>query len=209
MASERVALILKARTKMTDEEISRLTDFQGRQIVYQLDAEKRKAPKRLEICFTGFTDDEKKILWKQANENGFQVVGSVTKHLAFLVTGEAPGPMKLEKARSQKTTVLNHAQFNELLQNGELPANEEEVQIEGAGKDLPYGNNRITYAMLAIFFGWAGAHKFYLGRIWVGLFYLCFSFLSLFIGVYEGVSALRWTDQEFIQKMKPEEPTYV
>jgi hypothetical protein len=209
MASKRVALILKARTKMTDEEISKLTDFQGWQIIYHVDAEKRKAPKRLEICFTGFTDDEKRVLWKQANDNGLQVVGSVTKHLAFLVTGGAPGPMKLEKANSQKTTILNHEQFNKLIQHGELPANEEESQIQGPEKVLLYGSDRITYAMLAIFLGWAGAHKFYLGRIWVGLFYLCFSFLSLFIGVYEGVSALRCTDQEFIEKITPKEPTYI
>jgi len=40
------------------------------------------------------------------------------------------------------------------------------------GDNAPNGKNRIVAALLAFFLGWFGAHKFYLGRIGWGIFYM-------------------------------------
>lgn len=43
--------------------------------------------------------------------------------------------------------------------------------------------------LLAVFFGWFGAHKFYLGQPWWGLAYLLFSETGVpaLIGFFEGL----------------------
>ena len=64
-----------------------------------------------EICFTGFRPDVRADMEKLAEQNGYRVVSSVTVKLRVLVTGEAPGPSKLTKARQQGVTVLSAPEF--------------------------------------------------------------------------------------------------
>lgn len=56
-----------------------------------------------------------------AGESRLEVVGSVTKNLAFLCAGENAGPAKLAKATEQGVVVLNREQFEHLLETGEIP----------------------------------------------------------------------------------------
>jgi BRCT domain type II-containing protein len=49
-----------------------------------------------------------------------EVVGSITKNLAFVCAGENAGPSKLEKAKEQGVHVLNREQFEHLLETGEI-----------------------------------------------------------------------------------------
>ncbi len=62
--------------------------------------------------------------------------------------------------------------------------------------------SRITAALLAIFLGWIGIHKFYLGKPIQGIIYLLFSWTAVpaIIGIIEGIIYLSMSNQEF--KMK-------
>jgi BRCT domain type II-containing protein len=72
---------------------------------------KRPAPSKPEICFTGFRPDDRTRLERLAKQNGYHVVTDVTVRLKVLVTGEAPGPVKLKKARQQEAEILSEAEF--------------------------------------------------------------------------------------------------
>jgi NAD-dependent DNA ligase len=66
---------------------------------------------RAEICFTGFRPDDRAHLEELAEENGYHVVTDVTVKLKVLVAGEAPGPVKLAKARHQGAEILSKTEF--------------------------------------------------------------------------------------------------
>lgn len=75
----------------------------------------------LDICFTGFKKKEKQGLIKLAKKNGFKIRKAVTDNLSFLCCGYNAGPSKIEKANSQGTLVLNKAQFDSIIEAGEIP----------------------------------------------------------------------------------------
>jgi hypothetical protein len=75
----------------------------------------------LQVCFTGFTADQKKVFEEQAITAGLAVVQSVTKNLKFLVCGANAGPKKIEQARDRSIYILSSAQFGLLIETGELP----------------------------------------------------------------------------------------
>ncbi len=54
-------------------------------------------------------------------------------------------------------------------------------------------------ALLAIFLGGIGAHKFYLGKVGWGIVYLIFSWTSIpiFVGILEGIIYLCMSDSIF------------
>ena len=62
--------------------------------------------------------------------------------------------------------------------------------------------SRLMAAFLAIVFGAAGIHKFYLGKPWWGLTYILFSwsFIPFIVGFVEGIIYLLMPDQEFEKK---------
>ena len=62
--------------------------------------------------------------------------------------------------------------------------------------------NRSIAALLAIFLGGIGAHKFYIGQTAQGVLYLLFfwTFIPAFIGLVEGVIYLTMTDDAFAAK---------
>lgn len=59
--------------------------------------------------------------------------------------------------------------------------------------------NKIVAALLAIFLGGLGIHKFYLGKAGWGIVYFIFSwtFLPALIGFFEGIYYLLMSDKEF------------
>ncbi|HVA00616.1 MAG TPA: BRCT domain-containing protein [Terriglobia bacterium] len=69
------------------------------------------ASSKPEICFTGFRPDDKAKMEELAEQMGYRTVHSVTVKLKVLVTGEAPGPSKLTKARQHGVTILSAAEF--------------------------------------------------------------------------------------------------
>lgn len=69
--------------------------------------------------------------------------------------------------------------------------------------DLSKGRkNKWVAIILAFFFGWLGAHKFYLGKIGWGVVYLVFfwTFIPYFVSIIEAVLYLAMSDEEFDKK---------
>jgi TM2 domain-containing membrane protein YozV len=62
--------------------------------------------------------------------------------------------------------------------------------------------SKVVAGLLGIFLGGIGAHKFYLGRIGLGIVYLIFSwtFIPSFIGLIEGIIYLCMSEAEFMRK---------
>lgn len=61
------------------------------------------------------------------------------------------------------------------------------------------GKSKMVAALLAIFFGSFGLHKFYLGKVVWGLIYLFlfWSSISMILGFIEGIMYLTMSDKEF------------
>lgn len=76
-------------------------------------------------------------------------------------------------------------------------------QSAGSAPIVEEQKSRITAALLAIFLGGFGVHKFYLGRPIQGLIYLVciFTFIPSLIGFVEGVYYLFLSDREFQEKL--------
>lgn len=70
------------------------------------------------------------------------------------------------------------------------------------GSTTASGKNKIVAGILAILFGWLGAHKFYLGQTGQGILYLifCWSVITAIIGIIEGVMYLTMSDEAFAAK---------
>nr|WP_230321415.1 TM2 domain-containing protein [Planococcus salinarum] len=62
--------------------------------------------------------------------------------------------------------------------------------------------NKLAAALLAIFLGDFGAHKFYLGKPGVGLIYLLFFWTGIpaVIGIIEGIIYLLSSEEDFQRK---------
>jgi TM2 domain-containing membrane protein YozV len=62
--------------------------------------------------------------------------------------------------------------------------------------------SRVTAGILAILVGGLGVHKFYLGKIGMGILYLvfCWTGITAVIGLIEGILYLTKTDDEFQSK---------
>ncbi len=63
----------------------------------------------------------------------------------------------------------------------------------------PSGRNRLAAALFAFLLGGIGAHKFYLGKVGMGIFYLlfCWTFIPLIASLIEGIMYLTMTDADF------------
>jgi TM2 domain-containing membrane protein YozV len=62
--------------------------------------------------------------------------------------------------------------------------------------------NKVTAALLAIFLGGIGAHKFYFQQIPMGIVYLlfCWTGIPAIIGLIEGLIYLSMSDSDFASK---------
>ena len=57
-----------------------------------------------------------------------------------------------------------------------------------------------TYALLALFLGAFGAHKFYVGQIGKGILYLLIAPLSFFIGLLSGIKWFLSSSESFDER---------
>lgn len=64
--------------------------------------------------------------------------------------------------------------------------------------------NKLVAGLLAIFLGGFGIHKFYLGRIALGIVYLIFTwtFIPWIIGFIEGIVYLCMSEEKFNKKVE-------
>lgn len=67
------------------------------------------------------------------------------------------------------------------------------------------GRNKVIAGLLALFFGWLGIHKFYLGQNGLGVAYLLFFWtgIPLIIGVIDAVILFSMSDDAFNTKYNP------
>jgi TM2 domain-containing membrane protein YozV len=91
------------------------------------------------------------------------------------------------------------APINIVVQNTANAAN-----VGGGGGGLVRVGNKSkgTAAVLAIFLGGLGAHKFYLGQPIMGILYLfmAWTFLPAIVGFFEGIIYLTMNDHDFDMK---------
>ena len=68
--------------------------------------------------------------------------------------------------------------------------------------DRDGSRNKVVAALLAIFLGGFGIHKFYLGKIGQGILYLlfCWTFIPALVGFFEGIIYLATSDANFERK---------
>ena len=64
------------------------------------------------------------------------------------------------------------------------------------------GRNRVIAALLALFLGGFGIHKFYLGRAGWGVVYLllCWTFIPAVLGFIDCILLLMMSEARFVQK---------
>ncbi|KAF0108351.1 MAG: hypothetical protein FD146_925 [Anaerolineaceae bacterium] len=62
--------------------------------------------------------------------------------------------------------------------------------------------NKLAAALLAIFLGGLGVHKFYLGKVGAGILYLVFCWTGVpeIVGIIEGILMLMMSDEDFSAK---------
>lgn len=66
----------------------------------------------------------------------------------------------------------------------------------------PNGKSKLAAVLFAFFLGGFGFHKFYLGRVGMGVVYLllCWTFIPSVLGVIEGIMLLIMSDEDFVRK---------
>jgi NAD-dependent DNA ligase len=114
MASENVvAMMVEKGAPFTVEQLQGMEDRECWRWIYAYfpPKTKRPDPSTHAICFTGFRPDDRARLERLAEQAGYRVLTGVSARLKVLVTGEAPGPSKLEKARQRGVMILSEAEF--------------------------------------------------------------------------------------------------
>ena len=68
---------------------------------------------------------------------------------------------------------------------------------------IPGGKSRVAAGILAIFLGAFGVHKFYMGKIGMGILYLLFCWTAIpgIIGFIEGIIYLCESDEKFASRL--------
>jgi len=82
---------------------------------------KRNTEGKIEVCFTGFSRDEKEVLNKLSENKNLYIAKSVTVNLTILCCGENAGPKKKEDAIKQGCIILNKEEFLNFCETGEVP----------------------------------------------------------------------------------------
>jgi len=72
----------------------------------------------------------------------------------------------------------------------------------GVRQRAPSSRNKIVAALLALFLGGLGIHKFYLGKGGMGVLYLVFfwTIIPAIVGFIEGILLLLMSDEQFAAK---------
>ncbi|KYH34041.1 TM2 domain protein [Clostridium tepidiprofundi DSM 19306] len=105
---------------------------------------------------------------------------------------------KLEEKSEQKPMIFMNAGGG-----GGASSSSSSSSAGGLGNITPIcDKNKVLAALLAIFLGGVGVHKFYLGKIGMGILYLifCWTGIPAIIGVIEGIILLCTSEQDFARK---------
>ena len=114
MPSPHVIQILRSKTRLSDDEIIKLTNAQAWKAIYEAEKgerERRELLRKPEICFTGFNYEERENLETEAVIKGLKVRKRVTVDLGYLVIGDTPGEKKIELALEQGVEILRLEEY--------------------------------------------------------------------------------------------------
>ena len=117
MPSEKLIMILRSKTDLTDEQIIPLTDEEGWAKVYEAEAAakaERDANRKPTVLFSGFNKADKAEMEAHAVAHGLKPVTTVTKKLECLVLGEMPGEKKLMKAEELGIKTIHAHEYLQL-----------------------------------------------------------------------------------------------
>ena len=122
----------------------------------------------------GCSDSSEIIITKRANLNFDPQIGD---EVEVFGTGDDMIVHKKEKKEEK---------FNINIMNQQ--SNQQNINAGYLGRAV----NKVVYALLALFLGGLGAHKFYSGKTFQGILYFVFSwtFIPSFIAFIEGIMAL-------------------
>lgn len=104
--------------------------------------------------------------------------------------------------------------LHELKNQGIISNDEFEKQkqtiLSGRQSRKTHPSKRIGAAVIALFFGGLGLHKFYTGKPLMGLFYLlfCWTFIPAFFAFIEGIIYLLSSDETFNRNHDKTHPNY-
>lgn len=115
--SQKASRILR-RMGLDDEAIARMNHRAAWDYIYE---NTPKKPKKLTVCFTGFTDDERPFLRAEAERIGMAVRTSVNGSTGYLCIGSEPGPSKMRIAKEAGVPIITKEEFLKIVATGELP----------------------------------------------------------------------------------------
>jgi TM2 domain-containing membrane protein YozV len=106
---------------------------------------------------------------------------------------------KLEESGKQQPMVFMNAGGGGGGGGGSSASSSSSASGYGPGVRIVPTKSRAAAALLAIFLGGLGAHKFYLGKPLMGILYLlfCWTMIPAIIGLIEGIIYLTKSDEEF------------
>lgn len=95
-----------------------------------------------------------------------------------------------------------------VVQQAEQPQPQPQVVVQQAAPQQVYASgidpswpvkSKIAAGLLAIFLGGIGVHKFYLGKVGLGIVYIlfCWTYIPALIGLIEGIIYLCSNDENF------------
>jgi len=116
--SKKLNNILKSKFGLSENEISKLDEEKGWDIVNAVNKPKKET--KVAICFTGFNDFEKSYLVNMAKENNMHHAHNVTQSCVFLCCGPDPGKLKLKAANDTGVMIITRDEFKTLIESGDL-----------------------------------------------------------------------------------------
>ena len=102
--------------------------------------------------------------------------------------------LAVQQPQQPQTVYVQQPQPQVVVQQ-EVP---QQVYMTGINPAWPV-KSKVTAGILALFLGGLGAHKFYMGKIGMGILYLlfCWTFIPGFIACIEGIIYLCSDDESF------------
>lgn len=111
-----------------------------------------------------------------------------------------------ESKKPSKNKQQSQQKKKSIAKASPLPTSKNIEQLKHAldGSDGKKSKSHIVAGILAILLGSFGAHKFYMGKIWMGLLYLvfCWSYIPFIIGVIEGIKYLTEGQERFSERLQ-------